>query len=912
MNRIRIFRHLVLLLLLSRAAAAPAAPESYPVRGRVIDRLTRQPVAYAAVVIAGQEATGASTDSLGRFTIERVKPGIYRLSASSLGYKSLLTPEYVVSAGTPFIEIKLEPDAQELEAVSITPSPFRRSVESPVSMHVIGVREIEKSPGSNRDISRIVRSYPGVSFSPVGYRNDLIVRGGGPAENRFYMDGIEIPNINHFATQGATGGPVSIVNADLIREISFYTGAFPADRSGALSSVLDFRLRDGDPVKQTFKATLGASEVSLSGSGHMSERTTYLFSVRQSYLQLLFKLLGLPFLPNFIDGQLKIKTRLSESDELIFLGLTGIDNMRLNTDEKGEEAEYLLSYLPRIRQETFTLGASWRHYAGRHVQTVTASHNYLNNRNTKYLRNDDSSEDRLTLRLRSVEQKTTLKAENRSYLGRWTLREGVELNYMQYTNATFQRLFREEAVLSDYRTGLGIVGWGLFAGADYTSADRRLTLSAGLRTDGCDYSPRMQQFWRRLSPRASASYALSDAWSVSASAGIYYQLPPYTALGFKDASGTLVNRGLDYQRVVETSAGFDWRLRDRLIVSVEGFCKFYDRMPLSVDHGIPLACEGNDYGTVGAEALVPTAEGRAYGVEALAKWQIAGKVDLVGSVTLFRSEYRPLHPLGMGQPLRGQPQRHLRPAPCVERRRQAERRGRRALHALRRRKVVARRGVGRSGPALPRLRALQQPAARRLFPARRAGGQNLLLPALHAGHLPRPAKRYGQQTPPAGRADVDGRRRQSLGPRLGAALRHENDPAAERHAAACAGPHRGILNRCPMNRRPAIPFRTSSRRPAGRSGPCDTPRRSARPAAAEPKSACRNDLPERPAGHPRLRRTDRSAPELRLPRRAAVRHPPRRRQVRRPNPHEAPKYVEFLSSVSRLDIARTSSALRSS
>lgn len=640
MNRIRIFRHLVLLLLLSRAAAAPAAPESYPVRGRVIDRLTRQPVAYAAVVIAGQEATGASTDSLGRFTIERVKPGIYRLSASSLGYKSLLTPEYVVSAGTPFIEIELEPDAQELEAVSITPSPFRRSVESPVSMHVIGVREIEKSPGSNRDISRIVRSYPGVSFSPVGYRNDLIVRGGGPAENRFYMDGIEIPNINHFATQGATGGPVSIVNADLIREISFYTGAFPADRSGALSSVLDFRLRDGDPVKQTFKATLGASEVSLSGSGHMSERTTYLFSVRQSYLQLLFKLLGLPFLPNFIDGQLKIKTRLSESDELIFLGLTGIDNMRLNTDEKGEEAEYLLSYLPRIRQETFTLGASWRHYAGRHVQTVTASHNYLNNRNTKYLRNDDSSEDRLTLRLRSVEQKTTLKAENRSYLGRWTLREGVELNYMQYTNATFQRLFREEAVLSDYRTGLGIVGWGLFAGADYTSADRRLTLSAGLRTDGCDYSPRMQQFWRRLSPRASASYALSDAWSVSASAGIYYQLPPYTALGFKDASGTLVNRGLDYQRVVETSAGFDWRLRDRLIVSVEGFCKFYDRMPLSVDHGIPLACEGNDYGTVGAEALVPTAEGRAYGVEALAKWQIAGKVDLVGSVTLFRSEYR--------------------------------------------------------------------------------------------------------------------------------------------------------------------------------------------------------------------------------------------------------------------------------
>ena len=433
----------VLFFGLAAAFAVRAQGGTYPVSGRVIDRLSRRPVAYAAVVLAGQEQKGASTDSLGRFRIERVKPGIWRLAVSSVGYKSLTTPEYMVSAATPFIEVELEEDAAQLEAVTVRPSPFRVTAESPVSLKVIGLREIEKSPGSNRDVSRIVRSYPGVAFSPVGYRNDLIVRGGGPAENKFYMDGIEIPNINHFATQGATGGPVSIVNADLVREISFYTGAFPADRAGALSSVLDFRLRDGNAEKQTFKATLGASEVGLSGSGHIGGKTTYLFSIRQSYLQLLFKLLGLPFLPNYIDGQAKVKTRLSERDELTVLALAGFDNMRLNVDEKGEDAEYLLSYLPRIRQETFTVGASWRHYAGRHVQTVTLNHNYLNNRNLKYLRNDDSSEDNLTLRLRSVEQKTTLRAENRTYLGRWTVREGVEVNYSDYTNRTLQRLYTD-------------------------------------------------------------------------------------------------------------------------------------------------------------------------------------------------------------------------------------------------------------------------------------------------------------------------------------------------------------------------------------------------------------------------------------------------------------------------------------
>ena len=435
----RMIRVILLALLLCAAAGLRAQQRvaGYPVSGRVIDRLTREPVPYAAVVVAGQEQRGASTDSLGRFRIERVQPGISRLQVSSMGYRTTFTPEYLVSASTPFIEIEIDEDAAQLEAVTVRPTPFRTSVEVPVGMQVIGVREIEKSPGANRDVSRIVRSYPGVAFSPVGYRNDLIVRGGGPSENRFYMDGIEIPNINHFATQGATGGPVSIVNADLVREIKFYTGAFPADRAGAMSSVLDFRLREGNSERQSFKATLGASEAALSGSGHIGERTTYLFSIRQSYLQLLFKMIGLPFLPNYIDGQFKVKTRLTPYDELTVMGLAGIDRMKLNTDLAGEDesSDYILSYLPKIEQETFTVGATYRHYAGRHVQTYVLSHNFLNDKNLKYRGNDESSEDNLTLRLRSTEQKTTLRAENMTTLPRgWTLKESAEVNYIDYAD----------------------------------------------------------------------------------------------------------------------------------------------------------------------------------------------------------------------------------------------------------------------------------------------------------------------------------------------------------------------------------------------------------------------------------------------------------------------------------------------
>ena len=632
----------ILLTILCMWLPLQLMAQGFTVRGRVVDKLSRQPVAYANVSLYGNPGQGASTDSLGQFRIEHVAPGIHQLSVSCIGYKNLLSPEYIVSAKLPPVELELEEDASQLAEVTVqAAAPFRRIKESPVSLQIIGLSEIEKSPGGNRDISRIVRSYPGVSFSPIGYRNDLIVRGGSPSENRFYMDGIEIPNINHFATQGASGGPVSILNADLIREVQFYTGAFPADKGGALSSVMDIRLRDGNPDDQTFKATLGASEVSLSGAGHFGERTTYLFSVRQSYLQLLFKVLGLPFLPNYIDGQFKIKTRLAATDELIFLGLTGIDNMKLNTDEEGEDAEYMLSYLPRIKQQTFTLGAAYKHYAGRHVQTVSLGYNYLANQNLKYTNNDDSSPDNLTLDLSSHEQKATLRAENRTHGERWTLTEGVETWYARYDDRTFQRIFAGGTQQAwQQQTDLGIVGWGAFASARYRTPDERWTATLGLRLDGCDYSRSMMRFWQNLSPNLSVSWRVRPAVAINAAVGLYHQLPAYTGLGYKDATGELANKSLKYMRVANANLGTEWNVTPRVVLALEGFYKYYTRVPLSVADGIPLSCKGNDYGTVGNELLLPTASGRAYGVEASMRWQIPGKFTSVASVTCFRSEYR--------------------------------------------------------------------------------------------------------------------------------------------------------------------------------------------------------------------------------------------------------------------------------
>lgn len=611
----------------------------YQIKGTVIDKSTRQPLEFVNVLVVGL-GIGASTDSNGNFTITQVPPGIYRLQASFLGYKTALTPEYRVNHVTPYVQIELEEENTSLNEVVVTASPFQKVVESPVSLRVIGLQEIEKAPGANRDISKVVQNYPGVAFSPIGYRNDLIVRGGGPSENRFYLDGVEIPNINHFSTQGASGGPVGLIDADLIRSVKFYSGAFPADRGNALSSVLDFSLRDGDMERNSLKATLGASEVSLSSNGHLGKKTSYLVSVRQSYLQALFKVLGLPFLPAYTDASFKLKTRFDSHNELTLLGLGGLDRMKLNLGIEGEDAEYMLSYLPKIEQETYTVGGVYRHYTPIHVQTIVLSQSYLNNRNIKYRNNDESSEDNLTLHLGSVEQETKLRMENTSSWSVWKVKAGFDLNYSRYKSDEYRKIFADALREYNYHTDLSLWRWGLFASIDYAAPDKSFTASIGVRTDGNNYSDKMKELWRQLSPRLSVSYRLADGLFLSGHVGLYYQLPSYTALGFKGETGDYVNKHLDYISVSQESVGLSWTPNENMEFTVEGFYKLYGNMPFSLSDQIPLSCKGNDYGTIGNEALSSQAKGRSYGAELMFKWLLTQKLNLSSSLTIFKSEFK--------------------------------------------------------------------------------------------------------------------------------------------------------------------------------------------------------------------------------------------------------------------------------
>ena len=612
------------------------------VKGRVIEVQSNEPMPFVNVIVTGT-TLGTITDNEGNFKLTGLMPGFIRLQASFVGYHIVISSEFEVSnAKAAFIEIRMEKMDTEIKEVTVTASPFRKTEESPVSLKTIGIAEIEKSPGANRDISKVIQSFAGVLSSP-SFRNDIIIRGGGPSESRFYLDGVEVPNINHFATQGASGGAVGILNADLIREVNYYSGAFPSNRGNALSGVFEFGQVDGNADKLNFKGSLGASEVSATLDGPLSDKTTFIVSARRSYLKLLFSALKLPFLPTFNDMQFKVRTRFDAKNELTFIGLGSVDVNNLNLDIKNpdDQQKYILGYLPVYDQWSYTLGAVYKHFWENSYQTLVLSRSHLSNSRTKYLDNDESSASNKILDYTSQEMENKIRFENNMRMDGFKANVGANIDFAQYSNTTAQKRFYSENVINiNYNTKLNLMKYGLFGQISHEFLTQRLTLSAGFRMDANNYSSEMNNLLKQFSPRFSASYLLTSKWSLNLNTGRYYQLPPYTALGYKQ-NNAFVNKGnLKYISVDHFIGGLEFKPATAMQFSLEGFLKNYRNYPFSVNDQISLANKGADYGVIGDEEVVSTSKGRAYGAEFQARVRTTKGYSLNLSYTLVRSEFQ--------------------------------------------------------------------------------------------------------------------------------------------------------------------------------------------------------------------------------------------------------------------------------
>lgn len=611
------------------------------IRGRVFDEQTNESLPFVNLVIDGTNI-GSTTDLDGNFLFTGIEPGFVRLRVSAVGYETRVSPEFMVTGSrTANIDIGLRQKSVELEVVEIAISQFERSEESPVSLRRLGIKEIERSPGSNRDISRVIQGLPGVASTPA-FRNDVIVRGGGPAENSFFLDGVEIPNINHFATQGASGGPVGILNTDFIREVEMYSGAFPANRGNALSSVFEFRQINGNTDRLNFQATVGASDLALTADGPLTSNTTFIASARRSYLQFLFGVVGLPFLPTYNGFQFKTNTWVTDKSTLTFIGLGAIDLFDLNLDaNETREQRYILDYLPVNEQWNYAIGAVYRRFKSNGTETWVLSRNMLRNMAYKYPGNIETLPRILDYESDEIENK--IRFERSISIGNYRINAGAGAEYARYFNDTFQRVFfNNQLDAIEYQTDFDMFKWSLFAQTTRRFMNERLSLSLGVRSDANNYSSQMSNLLDQLSPRFSASYRLRNNFYLNMNTGRFYQLPAYTTLGFRNNEGVLVNREnrITYISSDHFVAGVEYLPNRNSKLSVEGFYKMYSNYPFSLRDSVALGSRSADFGIVGGEEVTSTAQGRAFGTEVYYRNQDLRNWNVILSYTLVRSEFK--------------------------------------------------------------------------------------------------------------------------------------------------------------------------------------------------------------------------------------------------------------------------------
>ena len=630
MNRLP---QLVFLLFLSGFSTLFA--QSGIIKGRIYNEITNEGLKFGTVFLQATNQ-GSYTDSLGRFEIGGLTPGLYNLEVRYTGFKTEVVYEIQVTNSKPYVlEIAMIEEATQLDSVQIVASPFKKVEEAPLSLRTIGTNEIQRNPGGNRDISRVIQSLPGVN-STVSFRNDILIRGGGPNENRFYIDGIETPNINHFATQGASGGPVGLINVDFIGEVDFYSGAFPANRGNALSSVFEFQQRPARDDRIGFTATVGASDLALTLEGPSGENSSFLFSARRSYLQLLFKALGLPFLPTYNDYQYKHKFRFGARHELNIVSLGAFDDFVLNLEaDSTDEQKYLLNNLPVSTQWNYTVGASYKYFGDKGFWTVVASRNMINYNAEKFVGNVETNPVLLDY--------TSQEIENKLRVERTSRKEGLKVNYganYEYAKYNVDTYSVQRFGIIDFESQLRLSKYGAFGQASKSLFQDRLSLSLGARMDGNGFSWEMRNPLRQFSPRFSASYYLLPELTFNFNTGIFYQLPPYTVLGYRDTqTGTLINQDIRYIRNRQLVAGLSYTTQTNARISIEGYYKRYDRYPFLTRDSVSLANLGGDFGVVGNEPAVSTSEGRTYGMEILLQQRLFKGFYGIVAYTLGWSEF---------------------------------------------------------------------------------------------------------------------------------------------------------------------------------------------------------------------------------------------------------------------------------
>jgi hypothetical protein len=636
-NRLmRLFVMLILAALFSATAVhAQKTVRTGTIQGMVTDSASKTPLAGVAVTVEGT-SIGATSDSTGRYRLENVPLGSHNIRFSLVGYKALVKTGVTVNPGR-IIELSVLLDEEAIMMESVTTSAresyFEKNPEAEVSGRTIDAEEIMHSAGGLMDVQRVVQVLPSVT-SGSDQMNEIIVRGGNYNENLFVMDGIEIPNPNHFAFQGAGGGPISMLRTEFISDVNFLAGAFPARFGDKASSVMDISLRSGNREKM-----LTTLDTSMAGAGFMAEgplgdRGSFLLSGRKSYLDLIIASTGITAIPRYYNLQGKATWSLGKNSTLLLNTLYGSDTIRIRPGEDYESDEYNVSQSTDMVVSGVTLRSFLTNdLYGEGVLSFVRNHWSSDVWDRGATRSD------VLYANRSVESETTLRYNLAWTIGKHELSGGFSLKNSRFNHDIFSEsdtvytydtsfaAAREDTVTGIYRiyptwkdnTHVSTWKTAAYAQLRLTPLDR-LTLRLGARYDHFAYTGRSN-----LAPRLGLRCRLTDTLWLNGAYGVHYQSPSYLELTVNPG-----NHRLKSYFTNQAVLGTEWLPRPDTRITVEGYSKRYRDVPVDQSWTTPDPWDSSE------GRLVNAARGHSEGIE----WYLQKKMSASFMYILSYSYYR--------------------------------------------------------------------------------------------------------------------------------------------------------------------------------------------------------------------------------------------------------------------------------
>jgi len=629
-----------LAIILLQYANVVAQQPTQTIRGTIIDENSSMPLPYVNVILQNTDPViGATTNENGEFRLENVSIGRYNLQASFIGYETKIITELVVSsAKSPFVKIRMKESAVSLDAVAVRPTldkeePINKMAT--VSARMLSVEEAQRYAGGLDDPARLVSSFAGVSSGVNS--NAIVVRGNSPKSLQWKMEGIEVPNPNHFADlQTFGGGAFTALSSQLLDNSDFFTGAFPAEYNNALSGVFDIFIRNGNNQDYEHTVQVGTLGIDVASEGPLKKggNSSYIFNYRYSTLGLVSQISDSPEGIKYQDLSFKLNFPTKKAGVFSVWGIGLIDGIKEIPNEDSSQWYYEMNRSDYdANQYMAASGVAHKIFIGKKSQLKTTLASTVRGINWKVDMLDGSLNFQPYSRVEGTNLNYVLNSSiNTKFSKKHTNKTGISLTGLQY-NMLLENTYELGQPLTLITDETGFSSLLSAYSSSLIRINNKLTTNIGLNTQVFTLNSNYT-----IEPRLGIKYQINSLQQIGFAYGLHSRLERINTYFTKDAlTGEFNNKDLDFTKSHHFILSYNINLSENMILKVEPYYQYLFDVPIVANTSYSLINLEDDWFV--NDLFENTGKGRNYGLDITLEKYLTKGYYFMFSGSVFNSQY---------------------------------------------------------------------------------------------------------------------------------------------------------------------------------------------------------------------------------------------------------------------------------